>query len=78
MADIIWVSVPEIMAKLFLFIFVLILLDSPRLLACSSCYTAQGGSLNAFRWSTFFLSLVPLLFASTFGFWFYRQLKKQK
>ncbi|MDO8518784.1 MAG: hypothetical protein Q7T11_01315 [Deltaproteobacteria bacterium] len=45
--------------------------------ACPVCFSEEGGSLNAYRFSTFFLTFLPFLTFFGFGYWFWRQLKKR-
>ncbi len=45
-------------------------------LACPVCFSATGGTVIAFRNSTFFLSVIPLLFIGGTIFWIYHKYKK--
>jgi len=51
---------------------------SSTALACAGCYSANGGSVAAFRWSVVFLTTVPLTFICSFIFWFRHHLKNKQ
>lgn len=63
--------------KVFSFLFLILMGFSLPVAACPVCFSAEGGTLNAFRFSTVFLTLVPLILFGSFGYWYFRQVKKQ-
>jgi hypothetical protein len=48
---------------------IVLVLASVAAHACPVCFDAKGGTLNAFRFSAFFLSAIPLLGFVAFYFW---------
>ena len=62
------------MTRFFLPILVLVLLSAPAW-GCPVCFDPKGGSLNSFRFSTIFLSLLPLGTIGFFYLWVRRKLK---
>lgn len=51
-------------------------LYSSQAWACAGCYSTNGGSVSAFRWSVLLLTFVPLIFISSFILWCRHKLKK--
>jgi hypothetical protein len=45
--------------------------------ACPVCFSGKGASLHAYRLSTLFLTVLPLIVIVSSFYWFYRQLKKK-
>lgn len=45
-------------------------------LACPVCFSAKGATLNAFRFSTVFLTVVPLIAFFSFIYWYRKKVKE--
>ncbi|OGP07415.1 MAG: hypothetical protein A2048_05860 [Deltaproteobacteria bacterium GWA2_45_12] len=45
--------------------------------ACPVCFSAKGATLNAFRWSTLFLGMIPFIAFGAFFFWYRAKLKNR-
>lgn len=63
-------------AFLSVFVFVALLTLSGIAQACPVCFSAKGGTLNAFRFSTVFLTLLPLAAFFLFFQWYRRKAKE--
>ena len=62
------------LATFLFFVFLLALTNS--VFACPVCFDAKGGTAIAFRYSTLFLSLVPVVFIASTLYWIYQKNKK--
>lgn len=56
---------------------IFLLLITAESWACPVCFSGKGASLHAYRLSTLFLTVLPLIVIVSSFYWFYRQLKKK-